>query len=289
MKIPEFVCYNLWQAFTDHHVDLPHETQHMYTPAKEKRPLKAGDVVFVKTDLLDLFCEKILPALTEPCVIVSGHSDLSPSERAWDSLHRWPFVTSWLAMHLARESPKATCISIGFSEPDRLHGNQQAVRAAMDSARKRDKTTGKRRCTVWFPMTSDTHPIRSELASVSHIRLVRSREKMSFEEYLDEMSRHAFVVCPRGNGIDIHRVYEALAVGTVPIYVSRDDPPGCYATMPVVVVKGGARELVTVLNELPDFMPCDRDDIERRVLSSSAAFSMFTRASSVSSGGGLLG
>jgi hypothetical protein len=267
----EFITYNLWQVFADHHIDWPHQTKHLYTPRTDARIVSKGDIIFVKTDILNEFCDTIVPKLTVPCTILTGHSDHTPSARAWDAIHRCPAITTWLAMHLARESPKATCIPIGFTEPDRPHGDQCIIRAAMDVSRKRDETTGKRRSSVLFPATSNTHPIRTELRNVSHIRIVHMHESCSFKDYLDEMSKHAYVICPRGNGIDVHRVYEALAVGTVPIYVSHDDPPGCYATLPIIVVKGGSKQLLNLLDELPDFLPFDRDDTERRVLSASSA------------------
>ena len=42
-------------------------------------------------------------------------------------------------------------------------------------------------------------------------------EPLPFEEYLDEISRHAFVLCPAGNGIDCYRVLEAIYLGCVPV------------------------------------------------------------------------
>eukprot|EP00965_Chrysotila_dentata_P239975 6203413-Pleurochrysis_carterae.AAC.2 len=35
--------------------------------------------------------------------------------------------------------------------------------------------------------------------------------------YLEELGRYHFVLAPRGNGIDTHRLWEALLVGTIPI------------------------------------------------------------------------
>jgi len=40
-----------------------------------------------------------------------------------------------------------------------------------------------------------------------------------FEQYIENMSRHKFVISPPGNGIDCHRTWEALYVGSIPIVI----------------------------------------------------------------------
>jgi hypothetical protein len=41
-----------------------------------------------------------------------------------------------------------------------------------------------------------------------------------FETYLQEVRTHRFCLCPPGRGIDIHRTWETLMVGTIPIVIS---------------------------------------------------------------------
>jgi hypothetical protein len=40
---------------------------------------------------------------------------------------------------------------------------------------------------------------------------------IDFESYLDNIYNHKFVISPRGNGIDTHRTWECLYLGTIPI------------------------------------------------------------------------
>ena len=42
-------------------------------------------------------------------------------------------------------------------------------------------------------------------------------EKLSFEDYLRKIDQYKFVICLEGSGPDIHRNYESLLVGTIPI------------------------------------------------------------------------
>lgn len=40
---------------------------------------------------------------------------------------------------------------------------------------------------------------------------------LSFESYIENMTKSHFCVCPRGNGIDTHRLWEAMYCGCIPI------------------------------------------------------------------------
>ena len=52
--------------------------------------------------------------------------------------------------------------------------------------------------------------------------------------FLREIKAHSFVLCPRGNGIDTHRLWETLYMGSIPIvrrdiaYEEFDDLPICF-------------------------------------------------------------
>lgn len=44
----------------------------------------------------------------------------------------------------------------------------------------------------------------------------------NFESYIDNVYKHTFVICPEGNGIDTHRVWEALYMGAIPIVIHNE-------------------------------------------------------------------
>ena len=39
----------------------------------------------------------------------------------------------------------------------------------------------------------------------------------SYKDYLEELSQHKYCLCPNGNGIDTHRLWESLYLGVSPI------------------------------------------------------------------------
>lgn len=54
-----------------------------------------------------------------------------------------------------------------------------------------------------------------------------------FDNYLDNIYNHPFVVCPEGNGIDTHRLWECLYMGTIPI-VTKNINNSFYDDLPIL-------------------------------------------------------
>lgn len=57
----------------------------------------------------------------------------------------------------------------------------------------------------------------------------------NFENYLNKIHSHKFVLCPDGNGIDTHRVWETLYVGSIPIQ-KRNINNKFYENLPICYV-----------------------------------------------------
>jgi len=58
-------------------------------------------------------------------------------------------------------------------------------------------------------------PILEQLRK-NNLRLV-IESGLSFEKYCENMAKYKFVICPPGNGIDTHRLWESLYLGCCPI------------------------------------------------------------------------
>jgi hypothetical protein len=49
------------------------------------------------------------------------------------------------------------------------------------------------------------------------VTMVNGFNGQNFNQYLDSIYNHKFVLAPRGNGIDTHRLWECLYLGAIPI------------------------------------------------------------------------
>jgi hypothetical protein len=69
----------------------------------------------------------------------------------------------------------------------------------------------------WNPTNDSRNSIKDIL--ISKNISITYENNIPFNDYIEEMSRHRFVISPPGNGIDCHRTWEALYVGCIPIVI----------------------------------------------------------------------
>jgi hypothetical protein len=70
----------------------------------------------------------------------------------------------------------------------------------------------------------------------------------NFDEYLDNLHSHKFVLCPEGNGTDTHRTWETLYVGSIPIE-KRNNNNRFYDDLPICFVNEWSEITEDFLNE----------------------------------------
>jgi hypothetical protein len=79
-----------------------------------------------------------------------------------------------------------------------------------------------------------------------------------YEEYLSELSRHRFVACPPGNGVDCYRILESIYLGAIPIV--EDSPTMRYLDgLPILKIRSWG-----VVNSL-DWLQRKYDEISSRL------------------------
>lgn len=201
---PRHMCYNRLPLLANVVYDINYAgtgvtPQHSY-PYRET--LTAGDVVFVKTDLLTWFLDN--RTINVPITLVTGVSDLSPSPGDCRRICANPNIRRWIGCNIDCADPKIRKVPIGVGEPERANGNHDTI-VRLHAER---VPWNKKLDTVCVPYHSGTHASRT---------LDPTLPKLEFSNYMTELSKSKFVVCQRGNGLDTHRVCEVLLMGSVPV------------------------------------------------------------------------
>jgi hypothetical protein len=205
-KTPTHLCYNRLPLLANSVYDANYTgsgvvVQHSY-PLRD--PSVLGDYVFVKTDYLDWFLNN--RTFTTPVTLITGTSDLSPSESACEKIITNPNIKRWIGCNITVSHPKIYKIPIGVGEPERVNGNhEELVRLHASRIPWEEKSD-----VICIPYHENTHGSRS---------LEPTLPKLPFNEYMTEIGKHKFVVSMRGNGLDTHRVCEILLMGSVPVLI----------------------------------------------------------------------
>lgn len=219
---PRHICYNRVPLLANVVYDIDYngtgvKPQHSY-PYKES--FTAGDVVFVKTDILSWFLQN--RTIRQPITLVTGVSDVSPTQIECDAIVSNPHIRKWIGCNIPFRHPKIVKLPIGVGEPERINGNHDTlVRLHADRIPWDEKIDA-----LCIPHHSQTHHART---------LTPTLPKLDFEDYMKAIGNHKFVVCQRGNGADTHRVCEVLLMGSVPV-LERSGLDDMYEQWPVLLV-----------------------------------------------------
>jgi len=178
-------------------------------------------------------------------LLVIGHSDYSVANVHVDALRLalGRKLRVWASnLSATRESTSNFPIGLTNKAMDspnhRIFGNQSHIVEALEVERFSEPNLYANFTTATAPKYRDgllslmrEHSIgRIQSPEVSDAGRVR---------YLTDMRRHGFVLCPRGNGIDTCRLFEALSVGAVPV-LKRDEAPLWlleFPELPVILVE----------------------------------------------------
>jgi hypothetical protein len=204
---PRHLCYNRLPLLANVVFDINYggsgvAPQHAYPT---RTPLCNGDVVFVKTEYLEWVLQR--QPLPDSITLVTGVSDVSPSTEICKAICANPKIRQWIGCNLPISHPKVVKLPISVGEPERENGNHDVlVRLHANRIPWDEKHDD-----VCVPYHGETHASRS---------LPSTLPKLPYEDYMQELSRHRFVVCQRGNGLDTHRVCEVLLMGSVPVLES---------------------------------------------------------------------
>jgi len=120
----------------------------------------------------------------------------------------------------------------------RVLGNSNLILDALLSQKHRDPFTGS--CYVNFSIDTN-ESIRSNVVQVARSlpNTVFQRYDMTNEgrtSYLQDLRKYNFVLCPQGNGMDTHRVWETLYMGGYPVVIRTPYMEKILEILPVVWV-----------------------------------------------------
>ena|SRR5579862_9846934 len=182
-----------------------------------------NDWWFCRTDFVEYFFAEHEPG--DDYVLFSHNSDRPVDDKLRRFLRRRR-LRAWLAANAATAHPKLHALPLGIANPRWRHGEGAAL--ADIQAQSVPKTE-------LFDASYDISTFPPAREYCSRQTGIEPYARRDFEEYLYALASSYFCIAPRGNGIDTHRVWEALYVRTVPI-VTRNVVTEQHPDLPLVVL-----------------------------------------------------
>ena len=237
-KKEKFLYYNFWPTLAQHILDYPREHyiqagvgQRHNNPQFYPKDVKSGEIVFVKTDLLEYFFEKMYPLIKTNFTLLSGIAGKDVEEKYKQYLDGVK-IDKWIGTNIMWQHPKAMKIPIGFEEVERKGGDQNVL-GRMYENRKSFKEKNDKLAITYL---SDTHESRKNIKEFfKEKEYIEFLPKLQFEKYLDAINDNRFILCPRGCGTDTHRFWEVIFTGSIPVLETGglDD---LYSKFPCIIV-----------------------------------------------------
>jgi len=196
---------------------------------------RAGDVVFCKIDEALRFFER-LRLTRRRIVLVTGQGDLPCDKFRQSFLPK--NVVHWFATNVTCGHPRVTALPLGLGpQGDAVTPRESEIVAARAAAGGREKW-------LYVNFRPETNPaarrpafehFQNLSATESWITFRAPGERGSNEGFLGELVSHRFVLCPPGNGVDTHRMWETLLAGAIPV-VLRSVATEPFRALPILFV-----------------------------------------------------
>ena len=225
----KYMCYNWMPTIADHILDVSEDvyknvgTSRLHDVDKfNPHMVKDGDLIFVKTDFIinGYFTNHCLKKISNTFNLITGISDYQlgvGSSSEYKQILEHLNLNSWICTNPPNEyHHKIIPIPIGFQEPDRPAGNQKFL----EDIRISQTEFGDKKDAIFLPYHDlSTNPHRQKLVEwLKTLPFVEAQEeKQTLKNYYRSLNQYKFVICLEGNGPDIHRNYETILVGSIPI------------------------------------------------------------------------
>lgn len=180
--------------------------------------------MLIEKDGQSVFCHSLYREqfLTEGhnkkrCVLVTHESDWAVDQRMVDMMPE--NIVRWFGVNVVVDHPKIEAIPLGIGSPWYPHGDQAKLEELAGSSRIVDNLA------IAFYALNTNMEERGPLTAAinhrpwcsNHVYFNHTQRPMEFGEYLTLLRKHVFVLSPPGNGIDCHRIWEALYLGLFPV------------------------------------------------------------------------
>jgi hypothetical protein len=195
-----------------------------------------GKITYLKTDSAIELLKKGKGLCPKDHILITHNSDFSITLDLSHQAENTGFPRHWFAQNVLVQDTKITPIPIGL-ERVRWFPHLHKRDILLDLMGKPDITPSNL-CLANFSLSTNYSQRKACLdfcntfSTVSVDNLVNQKSYISFIESIRD---HYFVLCPEGNGIDTHRLWETLYLGRIPV-VTNNITIESFKDLPILII-----------------------------------------------------
>ena len=188
-------------------------SNHVFDETQTVNPSKVlkNDLVFVKNDLLKYYFENYHTKINNQYILISHNSDENIENENIKFLDE--NIIHWFVQNLnIKNSDKISAIPIGLENMRyRKNGLVKDFLSVKKIVEIKDGVLSAFNENTNFDERSHLKKI------VDDIDYIENKIFSSTQEYLSALNKSKFCICPIGNGLDTHRIWESLIFDVTPI------------------------------------------------------------------------
>jgi len=214
-----------------------------YNPVIQSQPEKWFRLDDIKNEYFSnpkiLFCYshrlsdfiKLIPFLQNEFVLITHNSDCNIIQRSFVNtiILSNPLLIKWYAQNLCMHHEKIEFLPIGVANSQWNHG----IHSFIENNIANEKTEK-----IHFNFNLHTNYSKRKECYDSYINKIPFIETKDPKTYHYELSKYEFCICPEGNGVDTHRLWECFYSKTIPIVLKNEfiDVIRSKTNLPMVVL-----------------------------------------------------
>ena len=197
----------------------------------DPQQVQAGNVIFVNNEHLGYFFSTYHNQISQPYILLTHNGDYDIPGNYAQYLDD-PKLIAWFGDMVIQTHPKLHPIPVGIANNYWPHGNPAIANHVQSALSKITKNK-----LLYLNIGVHTNPkVRTAVVNFfAHKKFCSSSAHKNWEHYLYDLASSKFVLSPRGNGIDCHRTWEALLMGSFPI-VQRSALDSMFENLPVLII-----------------------------------------------------
>ena len=188
-------------------------SDHIYDESKKMNPLKVkkNDIVFISNTLVDTFFIEIHPLINNEYILISHNSDRNITQE--EIKYMDSKILHWFAQNMIGKNNKISVLPIGL---ENLRYQLNGVLSDFQTTEniEKSKTT-----LLSFNVVTNSKERKKVLESLKNNRFIENNSFGNHREYFEELKKYKFNLCPEGNGLDTHRIWESLLASVIPVMI----------------------------------------------------------------------
>lgn len=214
--------------------------------------VKYNDVVFVQSDMLDIYFNTYHPHIQNKYILITHNSDENITNKYVQYIDDQIII--WYGRNVNIKHPKIIPLPIGLENLDyfnnglisdylKLQNNTNILETKILSA---------------FSVSTNYTERSKALEAIEKNKFATIiKNKITQKEYQKLLVSHKFVLSPEGNGIDCHRTWEAIYANAIPI-VKRSNFTEYFNDLPILILDD--------FNEINNYSQSDLDELYNQIM-----------------------